>query len=200
MNKEFKNKEFKTKKGLRIFTYVFSVLFIILGFIGLYGAFAEPNNFVLSVVLALGMAALGGYCFKATWSQKIVITPLAIIKHKTFGIKQLYFSEIKGIKADARNLVIVSNVKDKRNMWVPEIWAYKDHELLTAILRRYVADLNQLNYQQELNQIVADTSIGVTSEQRLYNLNKAKKTANVLNIAGIVLALWLYFYPQPYQL
>jgi len=51
-----------------------------------------------------------------------------------------------------------------------------------------------------MKEIEVDNTIGVTAEHRLYNLNKAKKTADVLNIAGIVLTLWLYFYPQPYQL
>lgn len=62
-----------------------------------------------------------------------------------------------------------------------------------------LVNLDTADFQEEMNEILHDTRLGETEEQRLSVLGRAKKWAKFLNGLGFLGMLWAFFRPQPYS-
>lgn len=61
-------------------------------------------------------------------------------------------------------------------------------------------DLDTEEAADEENIILGDNKFGLNRQVREYRLKEAKRTARYINRAGVIIALWLLFYPKPYVL
>ena len=192
--------EFSISKGWKIFTYTFSASIIAAMMFFLVEALLNRKEILLWLCLSIAIILLFGYCVISAYRKRTVLTKDEVIQYGTFKKKQLFFRDVKGIRVSTKNIVILSNNSFKPNLIIGDYSYLKDNEELLLLLRHNFVDLNESDYNTELTDVLHDTTIGTSLKDREQRLNSAKKVSRILNVGGLVITFWLFWYPHPYLL
>lgn len=215
-------KEYRVRKGLRILIYILTSLVMVL-----YGGLTialilPPFNTITEQMhasmpglwlpmLFIVMIAFMIMAILSTKKRKIIITGESIISISLLGKRELKFEEIKGFN----DVVIPRSVVKYIGVLSKESYNKKDITISNLIeniddlkfqLTSSIENLDlkkiqeaQEKYQNEEKEILKNNDFGLSIEERQGKLKNARLTANILNGAGIVLAVWMFFFPKPYK-
>jgi len=192
-------KSYSLALGWKIFVFVFS--FILMGF-GVAGfIFLSTRNGHFSSIWLIGiLSALaiitGIWMIVETIVSKIILGEDYIQSVTLFTKRELLFSQIKGYTKD-ENYIYLAPVNSELKRIKVYISMGTNRELRQWIERRYNC-LTLTRADQTLNEVLADERYGSERKEREQLLEKARRDATTINIAGCIAACCLLF-PQVSQ-
>ena len=193
--------EFRISKGWRVFAYVFllilGLIFIYLGII----SFIEPSSTTSKIVLpiiCLGVLVLLYLGFLDIHRTKITITKDRILKTGALKPKELLLVEAKGYVVENKQTVILSEHSVNNKIKISEYMERRGE--LDIWLEENLVNLDEKEIEAEEQQILIDEDLGVSKDERLMKLEKARKACRIVNGVATILALWTIIKPEPYDL
>jgi hypothetical protein len=193
--------EYKIGKGWAIFIYIFAPLLIALfGWLLIMPFVLDDTPFEMLYFLAplsLGMIGLIVVGILDTIKGKVIISSDTLSIRSTFINRDLKFQEIKGFQIDQNYIFVLPNTETKKRIKI-STYIGKSNELIMWLSSNF-PDLHQVNEEKEEAEILNDLEYGRNSEERLSQLNQAKKVAKVLNWIGGLIFVWTLFKPEPYE-
>lgn len=209
--KAFKMKEYRIRKRLRRLVYIVSLIGIML-----YGGFAwaeiyEPTPQKGLVILFLLMIPILIILSIGVKNNKIIITKESIIYIGLITKKELKFNEIKGFNTQIirQALIVIEyftilSISGKKSIGISSFTENRNE--LISFLSSKVENLDiaahnilQEKIETEHKEILKNDDFGFSIKEREDRLKKAHLTAKILNGLGIIVALWVFFFPRPYQ-
>lgn len=197
-------KEYRMAKGWRIFIYILAPLLIaVFVFILLLPFLPGINNGISSnaywffIPLSIAMIALMIVGIMDTIKGKFVIDKNQVFTVSTFINRNLLFSEIKGYRVTDKYLFIESNNENKKRIKVSTYVAHTNE--IEVWLAENFKDLDVVESNEEKKEILNNEAYGFTPGEREAKLEKARLAAKVLNWAGVLLAVWTFIFPTPYE-
>ncbi|GAA4319519.1 hypothetical protein GCM10023149_18260 [Mucilaginibacter gynuensis] len=157
------------------------------------GAVSPAGMIVFSIFGAAGFLLLLLWIIR----EKLIITQQSFIRNTLFGQKEIHFDDVKGFNKDNKNIYIRSKSSSRKIIISENTGKVK---ALKEWLSQNFINLDVVEYEQERQAILSNTDYGYSDEDRISKLEQAKTLARFINIAGIVIALWIGFYTKPYLL
>lgn len=197
-------REYKTAKVWASFIYVFAPLLIGLFSWLIFELFMPgeeedglSGTFWLLAPLFLGMIGVMGYGLIETINGRFVIDSDKVCSIGTFSSQQLRLDEIKGYRVNSNYIFIEPNVEGKKKISISTYFGKTD-DILEWLASCY-PDLDLLNAEQEEQNILNNEELGWTTKQREDKLNRARRTAKLLNLIGGLVGGWAIFVAEPYE-
>jgi hypothetical protein len=155
---------------------------------------------VVMVVICVGVALLGLYCAHRATGQALVLTPQAIEVPGFFKVVRLNRRDIAGYRvANVQGTKVVVAVELRSGKTVRMSPIFETDALFDAWFAG-IQDLDAAEATAEIADLQQDATLGADPEQRLVNLERARKIARVLGLLSVIVILWGWFYPHPYAL
>jgi hypothetical protein len=151
---------------------------------------------LLPVSIAMLFVLIGGLI--SVVRGKVIIDEKKVIEVGIFKSKEIEISQIKGFRSNEYYTHLIPIDDDLPKIKISQY--YGDMNSFQQWLLRNYSDLDALERKQEEEDILKNEEFGLTIEEREGKLKSAKIAAGVINAAGIILAILLFFYPRPYQI
>ncbi len=196
---------YRVSRGWRLFFAVLSPPLVFLFGWFMMMPFREGRSnqigyVVLSLVLGGGGVLFFLYALLSVFKGKIEVYPDRIRDVCLFKTTELLISEISGFRVlptqSAPTLLLLP--KDSKIKKIKTALIVEQKADLFDWLNRNLTNLDAVDFQKEMNQVLHDTNLGETEDQRLWVLDRARRWSRILNGLGIVVLLWAFFRPQPY--
>ncbi|UOQ72531.1 hypothetical protein [Hymenobacter cellulosilyticus] len=192
--------EYGTAKGWRLFIYII-IPPLILGLLAVpFLLWQDDDQLGLTIgvtVGAIGMALFLGYGLLETIQGRHIITADKLIYQGVLRRKELPLANIKGFRIDEHYTHIVPMSPAD-----PKIRIGYTSEQYSAMQQWFAAHYPNLDVQEQQEaaaRLLQEEDLGRTVEEREATLATASQVAKVANIAGGLVAAWLFLEPQPYQ-
>ncbi len=114
-----------------------------------------------------------------------------------FADRELLLHQVAGYRTDDKYIYLIPNEKGLKRIKISRYFG-GTAEILDWLSQRY-PDLDEQKAEQERQHILSDNNLGFTVEQREEKLVAARKQAKALNWAAGVVAVWVFFFPRPYE-
>ncbi|MBX7125168.1 MAG: hypothetical protein K1X47_05710 [Cyclobacteriaceae bacterium] len=194
------NQVFRVATGWRILISVLAPPFILLGGALLFVLIGE--SYELSVLLISGAAGLAItgfmlYALTDAYRWRIEISDKEIVRRNVWGTRSIPREKIRGYRINGQYVFIEPFDNGLKRINISTYTARRK-ELIDWLVQNY-PDLDQQEATAEAARIIEDASFGITTEARKARLAEAGKAARIVNGIGGVVALWMLFYPQPYD-
>jgi hypothetical protein len=192
-------RSYGTAKGWRIFVYLFIPLLILLFFSSPLWMFeGEWTGTRLGFVVGAWIfGLLFCYCLYEVIKGRHIITNDKLIYQGAFRRKELPLAEISGYRIDQQYTYIQPKTAAHPKIRIG--YTSEKYEEIQGWLATTYPNLDQLEQEQEEAIILEDHNLGHTASVREENLAAARKTAKLLNGAGLLTGAWLLFLPNPYS-
>ncbi len=159
---------------------------------------AEEAMMLTAVCFAF--VILGGVLILYMLTSKIVLYADAVEVRDFLLVRKLRREDIAGRRLIDGHYVSVLALVPKR----AEAKKLKITQIMQtdAVFDAWVATLPDLDAQElekSASEITASRDLGRTSEERLARLATARKVGKVLNAISVVVCLWVFFLPEPYE-
>jgi hypothetical protein len=195
-------KEYKTALGWKIFiSIVAPPLCVLFGWVAYTILIAEPFNLTVALfMLPLSLVMILMFIFGMfdIFKSKLIFTQDGIKKVNLRKTKELSYTSIKGIKSDQNYVYIIPKNDNDKQINVSQYFGKKSewHGLLLAKF----PDLDHETVIEEEEKLYEDEAYGRTQEERDENITQTRSITKYLNYASWAAAVWLWFYPHPYNL
>jgi hypothetical protein len=194
---------YRTSKGWRIFFFVLMPPFIGLMTWMMVYSFVGNDIKGLGIRIILFLVGFGldvflTYTIYSVAKYRVEVFSSKIVEMGVFKKKEIALEEIAGFRilpAEYINQVqfIPKGNGKKRN--IPLMM--NDSNGFLQWLNSSIKNLDAEEYEKE---ILTNEELGMTEEQRVYSLERAKKFASFLDILSIASFCWVFFWPQPYKI
>jgi hypothetical protein len=164
--------------GLIIFTFV---LFKITGS-------STPK---LAYLMPLGFLFLGTLMIINVFRRRAIISDTSIKYINVFKTTVIPFDHIKGVRIGDKVIYIESDDVNYKRIVINDYISLDDSESLSAWLVSNFRDLNKDDLEENSQQILQDTGLGTTMEERERKLKITKGVAIAYNILGVALCFIL---------
>ena len=194
-------KEYRLKKGWKIFISIFVLLFIsILSWLVFKTITNETYSGAKQLTLSLLWVSLITL-FIIGWIDaylyKIVIHKDYISKTNILGTKSILFKDVKGIRKSDKYIHVISK-EDTKSL---NITTYIENSTQCKMfLQKKFVDLDVEEYIDEEEELYDNKDYGRTQTERVDNINKAQNLSRLLNYISFGSGAWFLFYPTPYNL
>lgn len=189
-----------TAKGWRLLIYLL-IPPLTLGFIALpFVLWKDGQQLGLTLgitVVSLGMAALSLFGLVETAKARHIITVDKLIYQGAFRRKELLLRNLKGYRSDQQYTHFYS--LDPADPKIRIGYTSKNYAGIQQWFAERYPDLDVLEREQAAASLLQDEHLGQTTDEREVTISQARRTAQVLNIAGGAVAAWLLLEPRPYQ-
>jgi hypothetical protein len=197
------NHQYHIAKGRRFLMYAGCLLtiplFIWVG-TSLLSQWEQSGSWLtlLLMPVPVGMLVLMVCGLLETYRAKVTRQVDRVIVTGAFGTKQLLLAQIKGYKTKPNCLVLVPVHERLPTLKIGTYLAR--FEDLADWLSEHFLDLNLEEQSAQVHLLLTDEELGTTFEERVQKLNRARRTATIINYSGFALALWIIVKPYPYEL
>lgn len=188
-------KTYTTSPGYKIFYVLIGVAIgggsIILPAMADGGFAGKP---ALLLVPLIGIAFAVGIILNMI-KQKVILSADDITLVGLFNTKSLANADINGFRAGYKNTIVIeptSSALTKLNISYSDLADSAD--LLEEIRQKYT-DLDGEEYAKEKDQILHDSTLGATEQDRVQLMNKTKKYTGIYTGAGTALLFIALFLP-----
>ena len=179
-------REFKVSIGMKIFYFVIAIFMI--GFA--FYLFSIPGN-EYNAVLILPAMILGGGILTifAQLRRKITFNSECIVKTGIFKTTQINLEDIKGVRVGDKVITIESKLTPPSKLTIGNYIDYSDSDEFKQYLLTHYVDLNDVDYKTELKDILSDSNLGLTEDDRKAKLKKAQYIAWSYNGLSLICAV-----------
>jgi hypothetical protein len=159
------------------------------------------NQVVISTVICSLFVLLGIGTLAMILSYKVTLSFDDIRVRGIFGSRRMLRADIAGRHLlptqYVSTLVLVPHDDAQKRLKIP-LLLRRD-----AVFNAWLADLPDLDAQEvaeSQNRLAIDPDLGFRSEDRLSQVDRAKRISKPLNVAAFLALLWAMFLPHPYKL
>jgi hypothetical protein len=141
------------------------------------------------------------YFFLSVLKSKIEVYPDKLRNVGVFRASDIPIGEMAGFRVLPTQYakVLLLQPKDTSAKKIKITMVFADQAALLDWLNQNLTNLDSADFQEEMNQVLHDTRLGETEEQRLWVLGRAKRWAMILNGAGVIVMFWAMIRPHPYN-
>jgi hypothetical protein len=125
--------------------------------------------------------------------RKIILSADLIVKVDIFGRKELPTANVKGCRIGEKAIFIESDSPSYPKITINNYSDLGSSDELKSWLIENFKDLDALDLKQTEDQLLHDTSLGFTEQEREEKLKRAQLTARIYNIGGGVLGATSFF-------
>jgi hypothetical protein len=196
---------YRMKPGWMIFLVLLGVSCVGGGMLGAwyFGSSHEMHGWGVATFFAgvcVLFVLLGAYLVIDTLKSKVIVSADAIEIHDLRPPRRLRRDEIAGRRiVRTQNappaLVLLPNRQDRKKLTLPQI--IETDGAFDAWLGT-IPDLDAEDLRKSDAEIAADTDLGITPDERMDRLARARRLAKVLNLAAPAALFWGVFFPRPY--
>lgn len=185
--------QFTTSIFLKIIYVIVSLLFA--GF-GLFMMFTPGSAGQAMYIWALIPIAFGAIFMALALRRKVVIENGVISVSDVFKTREIAVDNIRGVRFEQKVITIVANDAARTTLTIRNYGEFGNNKDLVAYLQTFT-DLNAVDREEEQKNLLENTNLGFTAEERQATLDKAKKISLAYNITGLAVALGYLFTKQP---
>jgi hypothetical protein len=197
-------KEFKLAKGWAVFIYIMAPLLIaVFGYFLLMPILPGGNEdrfmqlYWFMAPLSLLMIALFIIGLLDAAKARFVIDSDRVLAKGVFTDRELLFHQIAGYRTDDKYIYILPLEKSFKRIKISRYFG-GTAEILNWLSENY-PDLDEQKALSEKEEILSNYELVYTPEQREEKLAAARKRSKALNWAGGLIAVWIIFFPEPYE-
>jgi hypothetical protein len=201
-------RQYRIRTGWRLAMLGFAAIFCgiagVLWVFEMRGMADNPDHWivlvaVMAVPLVLGIGSLL-YGFGSR--PVLILQPDTIELKNVFSTRRLHRQDIAGRRIHNQGYALYEIVLESAN---PSLKPVR----ISSVLARdealndwlgSLADLDKTEEQTAVEEVAADPALEDTPAERLERLENARLIALALNILGVAVAGWVWFYPTPYDL
>jgi hypothetical protein len=152
------------------------------------------------VAVCLAFVILGAAIILIMLTTKIVLSVDAIASHGFLGVRRLRREDIAGSRSTRTRstsiLVLVPKRPGMKKLKINQI--VQRDSVLNAWLKT-LPDLDAQDLARSQSEIIANRDLGRTPEERAGRLAVARKLANGLTGISVIVCVWAFAYPKPYE-
>ena len=174
--------EFTNAIGWKIFYSVIGVIMLVFS-IFLFTSVTDRGSTLL-IAFPVIILLFGLFIIASQIKNKVMISADSIIKVSVFGRKELTTADVKGCRISTKVIVIEPLSPTDPKITLNNYSDLANSEDLVTWLNQNFKDLDAVDMQEQKDQILHDTSLGFTEQEREEKLKKAKQIALVYNIGG----------------
>ena len=156
---------------------------------------------IMLAALCLAFVVLGAAIILYMLTSEVVLNADAIVSRDFLGVRKLRREDIAGRRSQRTRsnstLVLVPRRPGMKTLKINEL--IQSDFLLKAWFDT-LPDLDAQDLAQSQAEIIANRDLGRTPEERARRLVFARKLANGLTGVSIIVCLWAFVYPKPYEL
>jgi hypothetical protein len=191
---------YKTKKRWILLTLIlcFIAFFVALGVIMLNESIHTPTITSFLLIVPIGGAIGFTYLLIEVAIGHIAIDAKSISRRMAFKTQSLYLTGIKGFRIHEKAIRLEPIESGNPTIVISRYTQHFD-DIVYWISSNY-ADLDAKESADEEARLLENDEFGLTRNAREYRLEQARKVCKAINIAGGILAGWIFLYPTPYLL
>ncbi|WP_448697754.1 hypothetical protein ACFGVR_13340 [Mucilaginibacter sp. AW1-3] len=188
------NREFTVSAGYKIF-YAFLALLMVGGAVFFIAKGDQGNAAIWVLPLFLLIAAMG--ILLPQLKKSVIVTDTTITNVDLFKTTELAIADIKGVRIGPKGKTIyIESASGAKKISITNYRDLAGGTELRTWLETNFADLNDVDYKDELAHILSDNRLGVSTEERQAQLDRAKYISWAYNGIGVVLFLLSVFYRE----
>jgi len=177
--------EFTTSTGYKIFYGAIAAGLIIFSVYLLTNAAANPNGAGLLIAAILLIIAWG--IISNLFKRKVVISDDSVMYTSIWGTKELAATDIKGFKVGEKAIFIEPSQTGYSKIRIRDCDSIGNKNDLVEWLGGHFKDLNKEEFEEEKEEILQDTNLGRTEEDRQLVFKNAGKYTMVFGFGGLAL-------------
>jgi len=191
--------EFTTSTGFKIYYGAAAVAATIASgyLLTSEGAGAEGAKVFFGIILLLIAAAIGINLYK----RKVIFFDDRIIYTSVWGTKEMSNSDIKGFRVGEKAIFIEPLQAGYSRLKIRDYLSIGRKNELVEFLSSHYTDLNKLEFEEEKEEILQDTDLGQTEEDRETAFKNIRRYVMIFNFIGLGLFFFaIYFHENNYWL
>ena len=181
--------EYSTSTGFKVFYGVIGLGAIIFAFF----LFNRTSTSIqkANYLLLLSMVCLGTLMIINVFRRKAVISDTSIKYINVFRTAEIPFDHIKGVRIGDKVIYIEPDDVNYKRIVINDYISLDDSESLTTWLVSNFKDLDKNDLEENNQQLLQDSRLGVTEEERERKIKTAKGIAIAYNVIGVALCFIL---------
>lgn len=143
------------------------------------------------------MGLFFAYAIYETYKGRHVFSEQSIRYEGALRIKEIPLEAVRGFRSDDKYTHIIPVSKAYPTIKIG--YTSEGYEDIQVWLAERFPDLDVQQQELEAQDILRDETLGRSETEREESLAQARKVCRVLNTLAWAVAVWLFFYPQPYD-
>lgn len=199
MNKKFNTEtEHTIQTGWKIFLCLFAGA-IAAGGVYLIGLGVTGKNEWILLIIGIALTVLGVIVYLDIRATKIIISQYGIVRKGIFSRKELLIADIEGYGIKRSKLYLKPKNESGKAIYLNDFTFFTNHGGISGWLKMNCKNLDAEQYHARVDEVLNDTTLGNTSNERLAVLKKAKWLCSWFNYTGAAICIWVFIYPRPYD-
>jgi hypothetical protein len=186
------------KRHIKILGKITSILIIIM-----FSAFALLSFWTgiiyllfITIPLGLGMILFGLYMFFDA-DTKLLIDDETLEVRRKFKPQKIKIDDIKGYRINDKIILIIPKSKLEKPITLQDY--FDDKGFINLWLKYSFINLDIVEEEKNIDIILSSSQYGINVAERQQFLKQATLVSYVFNAIGLLVGLWLLFYPKPYE-
>lgn len=172
--------EFGLARGWKIFSYIASVLFVIVAIGMSYGVFVDGKPVLLAFSIPLFFGSV--YMLISTWKYKLTVSDSQIAETGVFTTIVIQRADIEGFKIDGNILTVLPRQKGEKKIRINGYQYLENNHRLINWLNYQFDELGHKEYVKETEEILSNPDFGFTDEEKAARFKQARLVARIYNI------------------
>jgi hypothetical protein len=176
------NREFFVSAWNRAF---YLILAAVVSCAGIY-LFTVPQQHAAVYIFPLLMVATGGLITLSILKGRIIITNNSIIRVNFLKTKEILFTNIKGFRIEDK-VIRFETVLPGNKFSIARYSDFGEISEFKKWLNENFVNLDLVEYNEGLNEILNNSELGLSEDERKGKLKRARNIAFAYNLGGIIL-------------
>ena len=146
------------------------------------------------LLMPFSFMAVGLLIIFNTFSRKIMLYDDRIAYTNFFKTREIFTTDIRGYRVNNKVLTIESKSTENKPLRIGNYIDFRDSFALVEWLKNNFKDVDTEDLKEQKEQLLRDTSLGVSEQDRQLKLDAARKLAIGYNILGVVIAVMVMIY------
>lgn len=198
---------YRASRGWKILTALVAALFTVIGGLLMLNPFFEGSpvtrgKIAFCLLLGAGLMLFFLYSLLSVFKTRLEVYSDRLRSIGLFRTTEVRIEDALGFRIiscsyGAMLQILPKNPKSKK---INTELIFEHRADLFEWLNLNLKNLDALEYHEEISRVLKDDSHGLTEDQRLWKLNRARGWSKILNGSCLVIVLMGLFRPKPYPL
>jgi len=176
--------EFTTSTGYKIVYGLFAFALLVGSIIMLVNIAGAANGSALLIFAVVTFAAAAAVSINL-YKRKVIVADESVSYTSIWGSKEFLKADIKGFRVGEKAISIESVEDGYGKIAIRDYTSIGSYKELIKWLDEHFTDLNAVDYAAERNEILQDTSLGRTEEDRDSILKKSRQLTMYYGFGGL---------------
>jgi hypothetical protein len=180
------NQEYKVSIGYKIFYLIAAAVIFV------FGAFIlglTPRHNAGLLIAQAVFIAFAILILVSVLRGRIIVTDNSIIRVNFMQTKEILFTDIKGFRIDSKIIKFERITPGASKFSISRYDDFAGMDEFKQWLRDNFVDLNNAEYREGLSEILADSSLGLTEDERKTKLATARNISTAYSVGGFVILI-----------